>query len=173
MSKKNVNEPDELQKVESALGKTETFIENNIKQLGIGVLVIAVIVAGFILFRSQYIAPRETRAQEQIFRGEMYFAVDSFRLALEGNGVDYIGFKSIINQYGITRTANLAKAYAGISYYKLGDYKIAEEYLKGFDADDKIGIVFCTSGKYSPQGIGTEHKRIVIGQTDKINDSRD
>ncbi len=136
--KKNVNEPDELQKVQSALGKSEAFIENNIKQLGIGILVIAIIVAGFILFRYKYIAPREIKAEEQIYKGETYFAADSFQLALNGNGSDYIGFKSIIKEYSMTKTANLAKAYTGISYYKLGDYNAAIKYLKDFDADDNL-----------------------------------
>ena len=136
--KKNANTPDELQKVQSALGKSEAFIENNIKQLAIGVLIIAVIVAGIVIFRTQYQAPREARAQEQIFRGEAYFAADSFRVALDGNGVDYIGFKSIIKQYGMTNTANLAKAYAGASYYHLGEYKTALDYLKGFKAKDNL-----------------------------------
>ena len=136
--KKNANTPDELQKVQSALGKSEAFIENNIKQLGIGVLIIAIIVAGTVLYRYKYVAPRELRAQEQIFKGEAYFAADSFQVALDGNGVDYIGFKSIIKQYGGTKTANLAKAYAGISYYKLGNYNMALDYLKGFDANDKL-----------------------------------
>ena len=136
--KKNANKPDELQKVESALGKSEAFIENNIKQLGIGVLVIAVIVAGIVLFRYKYLEPRELRAQEQIFRGQNYFEADSFRVALDGNGVDYIGFKSIIKQYGMTNTANLAKAYAGVSCYQLGEYKTALDYLKGFKASDNL-----------------------------------
>lgn len=136
--KKNANTPDELQKVQSALGKSEAFIEQNIKQLGIGVLIIAAIVAGIVIFRTQYMAPRELRAQEQIFKGENYFAADSFRVALDGNGVDYIGFKSIIKQYGMTNTASLAKAYAGISHYRLGEYKIALDYLKGFKGKDNL-----------------------------------
>jgi tetratricopeptide (TPR) repeat protein len=136
--KKNVKEPDELQKVESALGKSEAFIENNIKQIGIGILIVAIIVAGFVLFRYKYMAPRELKAEEQIYKGEAYFAADSFQIAIDGNGVDFVGFKSIIKQYGMTPTANLAKAYTGISYYKLGNYNTALDYLKDFDADDAL-----------------------------------
>jgi tetratricopeptide (TPR) repeat protein len=43
---------------------------------------------------------------------------------------------AIIDEYGMTKTANLAKAYAGICYKAIGDYETAISYLKKFDADD-------------------------------------
>ena len=138
MSQKKTKAPDELQKVQSALGKSEAFIEKHIKELGIAMGVIAVVILGIFVVRNYYLAPRELKAQEQIFRGEMYFAIDSFQLAIDGNGVDFMGFKSIINNYGSTRTANLAKAYTGVSYYKLGDYKNALKYLEDFNAKDQF-----------------------------------
>ena len=138
MSKKKDTAPIELQKVESALGKSEAFIENHLKELGIGVLIIAVVVSGILMFKYKYSAPRELKAQEQIYKGQNYFAIDSFQIALEGNGVDYIGMKSIIREYGSTKTGNLAKLYAGLSYYKLGDYKVALKYFEDFDANDRL-----------------------------------
>ena len=45
-----------------------------------------------------------------MFKGEQYFAKDSFNLALNGNGADYEGFEAIIDQYGSTSAGNLAKA---------------------------------------------------------------
>lgn len=136
--KKDRQEPDELKKVESAISRSEAFIENYIKELGIVVLIIAVLISGFVLFRYKYLAPREIKAQEQSFKGEFYFSKDSFQLALNGNGVDFIGFKSIVKEYSMTKTANLAKAYTGISYYKLKDYKNAIKYLNDFDANDEL-----------------------------------
>lgn len=139
MSNKNKSqEPIELEKVESVLTKSEAFIEKYIKELGIVVLAIAVLISGYVLFTNKYVAPREIKAQEQIFKGENYFQKDSFELALNGNGVDYLGFKAIIKEYGITKTANLAKAYAGVSYFKLGEYKNAISYLEDFDSDDEL-----------------------------------
>jgi len=41
-----------------------------------------------------------------------------------------------MDEYGITKSANLAKYYAGICYYKLGEYEDAIEQLKKFDSDD-------------------------------------
>jgi len=138
MSKQKNTAPIELQKVESALGKSEEFIEKHLKELGIGVLIIAVIVSGILFFKYKYSAPRELRSQEQIYKGQNYFASDSFQVALEGNGVDYIGLKSIIKEYGSTKTGNLAKLYAGLSYYKLGDYRAALKYFEDFDGNDKF-----------------------------------
>ena len=138
MAKKKDTAPIELQKVQSALGKSEEFIEKYLKELGIGVLIIAVIVSGILLFKYKYSAPREIKAQEQIYKGQNYFAIDSFHVALEGNGVDYIGLKSIIREYGSTKSGNLAKLYAGLSYYKLGDYKTALNYFEDFSAKDKF-----------------------------------
>ena len=46
--------------------------------------------------------------------------------------------EAIIDQYGNTKPGNLAKAYAGICYAKLGQYDQALENLKSFDASDDM-----------------------------------
>ena len=135
MSEK-VEKKDELQQVNEALSRTEQFIEKNQKNILIVLGVIVVLVGGVLLFRHSYLAPREKEAREMIFTGEMYFAVDSFQLALNGNGADYIGFEGIMNDYSMTKTAKLAAAYAGLSYMGLGQYETAIDYLKKFKADD-------------------------------------
>ena len=43
-----------------------------------------------------------------------------------------------MNQFGGTKTADLARAYAGISYSRLGDNEKALEYLKKFKGGDKL-----------------------------------
>ena len=73
-----------------------------------------------------------------MFKGEQYFARDSFALALNGNGADYEGFEAIIDQYGSTDAGNLAKAYAGICYYKMGDTQKALDLLKSFSGKDQM-----------------------------------
>ena len=73
-----------------------------------------------------------------MFKGEQYFAKDSFNLALNGNGADYEGFEAIIDQYGSTSAGNLAKAYAGICYFKMGDNEKALGLLKSFSGSDDM-----------------------------------
>ena len=57
-NKKQQQEPDELQNVEQALSKTEQFIENNRKQLLIGLAVIVVVAAAIVWFFNGYVAPK-------------------------------------------------------------------------------------------------------------------
>jgi tetratricopeptide (TPR) repeat protein len=138
MSKKNKESaPEQLENVESALSRTEQFIENNQKTITTVVFVILIVVGGYLLFQRYYMTPLEQEAKQQMFRAEQYFAQDSFNLALNGDG-NYLGFLDIVDEYGMTKSANLAKYYTGISYLQLGKYDNAIDYLKDFNVDDKI-----------------------------------
>ncbi|MFO8235910.1 MAG: tetratricopeptide repeat protein [Bacteroidales bacterium] len=135
--KKKEAAPEQFETVENVLSKSEQFIENNQKTLTTIVLVILILVAGFLAFNRYYKTPMEEEAQGQMFRAEQYFAQDSFQLALNGDG-NYLGFLDIIDEYGITKSANLANYYAGISYLKTGQYNQAIEYLDDFKTKDDI-----------------------------------
>ena len=123
--------------VEEALSKTERFIERNQKLLTIiiGVIVIAVLL--FFGFKRFYMAPREQEAKEQMFMAERYFETDSINLALNGDGM-YPGFLDIIDDYSMTKGANLSKYYAGVCYLKMGNFEEAIDYLGSFKAKDQI-----------------------------------
>lgn len=120
------------------VSKSEQFIEKYTKQLIYGFVAIVAIVAIVLGVRHGYLIPREKKATAALFKGEQYFARDSFSLALNGNGVDFEGFDAIIDQYGSTKAGNLAKAYAGISYYRLGNQEMAMKNLKSFKAKDNM-----------------------------------
>ena len=135
--KKKTHEESGFETVEHALTRTEQYVEENKKSLSIILAVILGIVVVYMAYNKFLLKPQETEAQSQIFRAEQYFEKDSFLLALEGDG-DAYGFIDIIDEYGITNTANLAHYYAGICYLRLGDYEQAIEHLKKFDANDKI-----------------------------------
>ena len=136
MSKKEVKKHDELENVEHVLTTSEAFIEKYQKQIifVVGAIVLLVLIA--LSFKNFYLEPRETAAQNQMYKSQNFFAVDSFRVALEGTGDESIGFKEIVSEYGITTSGNLAAAYAGICYYKLGQYENAIKYLSQFDGKD-------------------------------------
>lgn len=138
MAKKKTNvQPDTMESVENVLSRTEQYIEDNQKSLTIIIAAIVVIVGGYLAFNRFYIDPMEKEAQAQMFVAEQYFEKDSFNLALNGDGVE-LGLLDIIDEYGMTKSANLAHYYAGISYLHLGDFEGAIEYLKGFESDDQI-----------------------------------
>ena len=126
-----------IHSVEEVYSKTEAFIEKNQKIILIVVGILIVIVLGFFGFKKYYIEPQEKEAQSQLFMAEMYFDQDSLQLALNGDG-NYFGFLEIIDQYGLTKSANLATYYAGITYLRLGEFDHAIEYLKKFDGDDDV-----------------------------------
>lgn len=137
MTQKKTVQEDNLQELESALTRTERFIESNGRIISIVVGAIVVVVAGILAFNRFYIQPKEDEALSQMFMAENYFEKDSFNLAINGDG-NYLGFLDIIDDYGITKSANRAKYYAGISYLHLGQYEEAIDYLKKFKTDDLL-----------------------------------
>jgi tetratricopeptide (TPR) repeat protein len=137
MAKKKKTTDHGLENVENVLSKTEKYIEENQKSLTIIVIVIAAIIAGYLGYKKLFLEPTELEAQAEMYMAEKYFEADSFRLALEGDG-SYLGFIDIIDEYGITKCANLSKYYAGICYLRLGEYEEAIENLKKFDSEDEL-----------------------------------
>ncbi len=137
MSKKNVDQADNLQELESALTKTEQFIEDNQKIISYIVGGVIIVVAAILGVNKFYLQPKEDEALSQMFMAVDYFEKDSFNLAINGDG-NYLGFLDIIDDYGITKSANRAKYYTGISYLNLGQYEDAIDYLNDFDTDDLL-----------------------------------
>jgi tetratricopeptide (TPR) repeat protein len=135
-NKKSVKD-DNLQELESALTKTEQFIEDNQKLISYIVGAVILVVGAYLAFHKFYMQPKEKEALSQMFMAENYFEKDSFNLAINGDG-NYLGFLDIIDDYGITKSANRAKYYTGISYLHLGQYEDAIDYLKKFKTDDLL-----------------------------------
>ncbi|BCI64141.1 tetratricopeptide repeat protein [Coprobacter secundus] len=155
-------ELDELDKVNAALSSSEQFIQQYQKPILLGLLAIVIIVSAIIGVRHFYVLPRENKAQAEMYKGVFYFEKDSFQLALQGNGADFIGFKAIADEYSSTKAGNLAAAYSGLSLYNLGKYDEAITYLKNFDADEEfispaiigtIGDCYVNMDKYE-EGVG-------------------
>jgi len=118
--------------------KSEKFIETYKNHIIITVAVIILVVVAILGVRQYYFLPKEKEAQAAIFPGENYLAAQQWDMALNGDGKDFPGFLGIIEDYGMTKTANLAKAYAGICYYHLNKPEDALEYLKKYSPKDKI-----------------------------------
>lgn len=124
--------------VEEALSQSEAFLIKNKKTI-IGVVVaIIVIIAAIVLYKQYYSEPREKEAYAALFKGEEYFEVGNFELAVAGDSIGYLGFQNVIDNYSGTKAANLAKAYMGISYAQLGQNEAAIKALSEFDGDDQM-----------------------------------
>jgi tetratricopeptide (TPR) repeat protein len=137
MAKDKEGVENKLEGIESALSRTEHYIEENRKSLSIIAGAIIVAVALYFAFNKFYLQPKEKNAQKQMYVAEQYFEKDSFKLALNGDG-NYPGFLAIIEDYGLTDASNLSHYYAGICYKNLGNYTEAIENLRKFDSSDKI-----------------------------------
>ncbi len=135
--KKQGQSGDKFEGVENLLTRTERYIEENQKSLTFIVLAIIVVIFGYMGYRHLYVAPLEEEAVSQMYNAERYFEADSFRLALYGDG-NNPGFLDIIANYGVTKSANLANYYAGISYLHLGEYEDAIHYLSRFHSRDEF-----------------------------------
>ncbi|MFW6276016.1 MAG: tetratricopeptide repeat protein [bacterium] len=134
---KNQQHDDSFENVESALTKTEQFIENNQKLISFAAIALIVIVGGYWAFKKLYMEPLQKEAQENVFQAQQYFQTDSFNLALNGDGMNP-GFIEIIDQYGSTDVGKLSEYYAGACYLNLGDYENAIDYLEGFSTNEPI-----------------------------------
>jgi tetratricopeptide (TPR) repeat protein len=68
---------------------------------------------------------------------EKYFALDSFNLAINGNA-EFAGLLEITDNYGSTKSGNLAHYYLGISFLRTGQYEAAISELENFSSDDVV-----------------------------------
>jgi tetratricopeptide (TPR) repeat protein len=142
--------------IESALTRSEQFIEDNQKILTnvlIGILALVLLV---IAGNRYIIKPRGVEAASGMYMAERLFERDSFNLALYGYGT-YPGFLDIMDDYSFTKSARLAKYYAGICYKELGDYESAIDMLSRFKTRDllvgatamsSLGDAYAESGEF-------------------------
>ena len=135
--KKESPQHSNIENVGEALTRAEKFIEDNQKMLTVVVAAIIIIVGGYFGYKRLYLATMEKEAHTQMFMAEQYFEKDSFNIALNGDGNNW-GFIKIIDEYGLTKTANLAHYYAGVSYLQTGRFQQAIDHLKKFSSSDKL-----------------------------------
>ena len=124
--------------VEDALTQSEAFLIKNKKTIIGAILAIIIIIAGIVMYKNLYAAPREEKAQAALFKGQEYVEADAFEEALNDDSIGYVGFIKIADQYSGTDAANLAKAYAGLCYAHLGKFDEAVKALENFDGDDQM-----------------------------------
>ena len=136
-NKKNEIQGDErLENVESALSKTELWIEEH-QKLIYGIIAAVIVIAGIIWGVKALNDKKNATASKEIFTAQRYFEKESYEAALTGDG-NYLGFTEVYDSYKSTKAGKLAAYYAGISYMKLGKYEEAIDYLKKFNGKDEI-----------------------------------
>jgi tetratricopeptide (TPR) repeat protein len=115
---------------------TENFFKKNQKSLTYALVAAIVLIGGFFGYTELYQKPREAKAADAMFMAEKYFANDSSNFVLNGDGQNK-GVLYIIKEFSGTKAANIAKYYAGISYFRMNDFNKSIDYLKDFSTDAK------------------------------------
>ncbi|MDR1645774.1 MAG: CDC27 family protein [Tannerellaceae bacterium] len=172
--KKGANKDLEVGEIVS---RSEQFIEKYQKKIVYGIGIVILLIGSVLGINYGYLTPLEQKAAAALFKGEQYFGRDSFELALYGNGADYLGLETIISDYGITRSGNLAKAYAGVCYFRLGETEKAIKQLKSFSGEDNmispaltglIGDCYVNQGKVK-EGIGYFEKAAKLADNEIVS----
>jgi tetratricopeptide (TPR) repeat protein len=142
MSNKKNNQVDaaeqELKNFEGALSTSEAFLEKNQKPLLYSLAAIVAVLVCWLVVDNFMIQPKSAEAAEQMALGQFYYAAGQYEKAINGDSIEFIGFAAAADEYSITKSGNLAKAYAGLAYFKLADYDNAISFLKDFSASDNI-----------------------------------
>jgi len=108
------------------------------------IVVIGLAIGGYFLYQNYVVEPENAEAADKIAEAENMFnsafysqSIDAgnYDAALKGDAKNP-GLITIINQYGGTKTGNLAKLYAGLAYYNKGEWDNAIKYLEDFTPQD-------------------------------------
>lgn len=121
---------------EVMIAKAKDFWTKNSKPIIAACAVVILLAGGWLVYKKFFKEPKETKANEAIFKAEEYFRMDSVNLALNGDG-QHMGFLKVISKFDGTEAANLANFYAGSCYIKLDDNAKAVKYLKDFSTSSK------------------------------------
>ncbi len=131
---------------DTGLEGIQLFYEKNkqmVNYVGGGLVAI---IAGILFFQLYYLPTQEAEAVNESFWAEKFFEKDSFNIALNGGAnvvtadgpKQMMGFTAIADQYGMTRTGNLANYYAGVCLLRTGKFADAIDYLKKYSNSDQV-----------------------------------
>jgi tetratricopeptide (TPR) repeat protein len=145
---------DKHEEVNEALVKVQGFWARFQKPVLGTVTALVLIIGGWYGYQELIAKPKEEKAADALYKAQQYFAQDSSRLVLNGDGQSK-GVLYIISNFSGTKAANLSKYYAGVSYLKLGDFNNAVKYLKDFSTDAKqiqLMAMGCLGDAYAELG---------------------
>lgn len=127
MANTKQQQPEEVQ-----VSKSEQFIEKNWKNILYAIVaLVVIIVCYFGVSKCSDSKNVEASNSEALYQAQFDFEQGNYSAALEN-------FESVINEYGSTKSGNLAKAYAGLCQKNLGDVDAAISYLKDYDGSDAV-----------------------------------
>ncbi len=111
------------------ISNAEKFFEKNQKKIYYALIVIIALVTIAFLSKRYYFEPKNQEVAVKLVWCEKQLALDSFALALNGDGIN-AGYAEICSSYSITTAKNEAAIGAAVCSYHLGKYDDAIEYAK-------------------------------------------
>ena len=112
---KNTNQDETMLDVEELYSKSEKFVDDNKKQLSLGLGAVAAVILVVIGYSSLIVAPKNHAAEEASFMAEHYFSKDSADLAMLGDGLS-AGLEEVLNDHNGTPAAARAAFQLGIMH---------------------------------------------------------
>ena len=122
--------------LDEALIASGSFIEKHKKTIIIGLSAVILLVLGIIGYQQFVKKPRVLEAANHLSLVQQAFEMRNDSIALYGDGNENIGAVAIMEEYGSTPSGKVARLYAGISSYRLGNYQDAIDFLEDYKADD-------------------------------------
>jgi len=137
-----------FESVEDLTVKSEKFLERHQNKIFTGIVILALLVAGYYFYHQKVVIPKRAEAANALYPAQSFFeqAVDAtdaqqqkqlFEKALKGADGKY-GLLDVIDEYGSTPSGNLAHYYAGLAYYHLGQFDKAVSELSKFKSHDDV-----------------------------------
>lgn len=157
MSKKQVQENLESDPLLETFSKTQNFYDQNKANVIGGIIALILIIGGGVGYY-YYSSAQEEEAQQLLSDATTAYMNSDYEIALTGSDADFtVGFEQIISNYSRTDAANLARYYAAVSEYNLGNMQQAISYIEEYDIPEGIlgvgpisfhGVLMIDSGNH-------------------------
>src|SRR5699024_9846659 len=116
---------------------TEFYLEH--KTVIISSAVAVILAIGLAIGYHYWKKGQNKEALNLITDAQTYFREGNYEAALNGSKEDFtVGFAQIINKYGGTKAGDLARYYAAVSSFKLGNTDQALDYMDDYDPPSGI-----------------------------------
>ncbi len=109
------------------------LIEKNRSVVLAGAAVVVIVVVAVVGF-SMLMAQRDKTAVDRMAGAVRAWESSDYRGAIDGTD-QFMGLSAVIEEYGSTRTGNLARYYAADAHFQLGEYDQALELFEAYDKE--------------------------------------
>lgn len=138
MSKRLTKEELESDPLAESYAKVNNFYQENKASVIGGLIAIVLIVGGGVGYYF-YHQSQERQAANLMANAETAFLQGNYQVALTGSEAQFtVGFEQIINNYGGTDAGNLARYYAAVCHFNMGNYQQALSSIQSFEVPEGI-----------------------------------